>query len=761
MGRGWEGEGVDAVSDVDDVTASAVFPRVRSDSSASSAAKNIPLELGLSPESPPPPRNAVNDNVSGRRDPLLNPPVIERKKKNTSELPVDEGGKPFSERFQSWLREGVWPGMGLFGESYLLFSIGTLKPIWKLLYPECFDGAICADALIHSLTYSVVIGVISGMIAIGTMANFIGRRAGSITTAAFMSLGSILMTAASFALASDPNSLFMAMSASLAIFGFGIGGEYPLSATLASERAMGAMRRRMREELEAEDRRRAEERAMDGDWVSASTPTRRGGSGWLLMGNRSNRSLTSSVAKRQGKQADEEEGEIAEKRREGRVRGRTVLLVFTMQGMGIFINSLTITFLLLITNQLGRTSNGAQRHLASTSASGIAGTYDLNLLLLIWRIVYCIGAIILSFVLIYRFLHLQESNVWADDRARRQRIMRERGHRQKTVTTGGATSAAAGSFVPPKLPPQQPASNSVTAAQLAAPVKNESSVSSDEQKTYPLNTVSTLSSLSVPSEIEQLSPIRNVPSTTSEQDISSSSFRLLLRNFGWRLVGTSMTWLLWDVAFYGNKLFQSSFLVALTGENTTLFELSGAATLNSLVALLGYFAAAFIVDSPFVGRLRLQQYGFLITGSFFVSCGFLKDRLSSTTLILMYFGSSFFGQCGPNTTTFLIPAEIFPTEMRTMCHGISAASGKVGALIAAILFNYSDEVQLFLISGYASFAACILTFITIPETTTLDLYEIDRKWRMILDGRKAEYEGLANSPEHLSYYERVKAGVYY
>lgn len=60
----------------------------------------------------------------------------------------------------------------------------------------------------------------------------------------------------------------------------------------------------------------------------------------------------------------------------------------------------------------------------------------------------------------------------------------------------------------------------------------------------------------------------------------SGTTRLLLQQYGMRLFGTSMTWLLWDVAFYGNKLFQASFILALTGEDTTLFELSAGELLN-------------------------------------------------------------------------------------------------------------------------------------------------------------------------------------
>lgn len=117
-----------------------------------------------------------------------------------------------------------------------------------------------------------------------------------------------------------------------------------------------------------------------------------------------------------------------------------------------------------------------------------------------------------------------------------------------------------------------------------------------------------------------------------------------------------MAWLLWDVSFYGNKLFQSTFLLAITGEQTTLLELSGAAALNAFVALLGYIGAAFFLDHPKAGRLRLQQYGLLAIGILFVGCGCLYDKIPSGWLVLMYFASSFIGQLGPNATTFLIPA---------------------------------------------------------------------------------------------------------
>lgn len=41
---------------------------------------------------------------------------------------------------------------------------------------------------------------------------------------------------------------------------------------------------------------------------------------------------------------------------------------------------------------------------------------------------------------------------------------------------------------------------------------------------------------------------------------------------------------------------------------------------------------------------------------------------------------------GPNLTTYILPAEIFPTCVRASCHGISAASGKLGAFLGTAAF---------------------------------------------------------------------------
>mmetsp|Transcript_4759 Transcript_4759/g.9626 ORF Transcript_4759/g.9626 Transcript_4759/m.9626 type:complete len:135 (+) Transcript_4759:1020-1424(+) len=80
--------------------------------------------------------------------------------------------------------------------------------------------------------------------------------------------------------------------------------------------------------------------------------------------------------------------------------------------------------------------------------------------------------------------------------------------------------------------------------------------------------------------------------------------------------------------------------------------------------------------------------------------------------------SFFFTNFGPNATTFLIPSEIFPTKLRSTCHGISAATGKVGAFVGGIalrpVVNAFGVRVAFLICALTAALGSIWTLIFIP-----------------------------------------------
>jgi len=508
------------------------------------------------------------------------------------------------------------------------------------------------------------------------------------------------------------------------IFGIGVGGEYPLSASSASERAM--------EDLQQHQSTTA---ALDDVQEQQQQQQQQQG------GATTNYTDMANLPKQKAHKKSHSQTSIPDGQR---YRGRKIQLVFSMQGMGIFCNAVTMTILVVITGQ-GEIVNDDNEPEYSNAA-----------LLRIWRITYALGASVLTYVLISRYQYLQESQVWNDDKLKRDQLER---HELLQAVASNKRQKENFELEPSRIEYTVSDVSSLSAPSVSVDYHAQaiitSGLSSNPSHTPTSQATMDTEKAAMAAHQHQQQLLQHAPSTDPEDDLKASSTRLFLQNYGLRLVGASLSWLLWDVAFYGNKLFQSTFLLTLTGESTTLLEFSLAASLNAFVALLGYFGAAFLVDV--VGRRNLQQIGFLITGGLFVSCGFLYFQLSSGVLVMLYLGSSFFGQLGPNATTFLIPAEIFPTEMRTMAHGICAASGKAGALMAAIIFGSLDNnLDLFLLSGYASFAACLITFGTIPETLGLDLLEVDKKWRMILEGKKGEYQGDANHPKFLSHYERAR-----
>lgn len=74
--------------------------------------------------------------------------------------------------------------------------------------------------------------------------------------------------------------------------------------------------------------------------------------------------------------------------------------------------------------------------------------------------------------------------------------------------------------------------------------------------------------------------------------------------------------------------------------------------------------------------------GFVALTILFTIMGLFSSHLGKYPFITLYTLANLFNNFGPNATTFIIPGEVFPTRYRSTCHGISAASGKLGAIIS-------------------------------------------------------------------------------
>ncbi|ORY62315.1 major facilitator superfamily domain-containing protein [Pseudomassariella vexata] len=236
------------------------------------------------------------------------------------------------------------------------------------------------------------------------------------------------------------------------------------------------------------------------------------------------------------------------------------------------------------------------------------------------------------------------------------------------------------------------------------------------------------------------------------------SLKMTVTNFGGRLVATAGGWFCNDVFFYGNKLFQSQFINVLSDNPSSIMTTWTWNLVNVAVSLVGYYAASMLIDNKMYGRKMMQQVGFFMCFLMFVIPAFNYEFYVSPAGVhafqAMYFLSSFFNQFGPNSVTFLVAGEVFPTQIRASAHGFSACMGKAGALLASVLYNYIDTQTKFYVVPWFGLAGMLMTYLWLPDTTGLDLKEQERRWQYILQGREQDYHGVAIHPKHLSVWER-------
>lgn len=478
-------------------------------------------------------------------------------------------------RFFKWWGSWAVPGMGMFSEAYILFAIGNIAPLLAINYPNCYGTAEpsdCNQTAADNDSNIEICGVIGGMLTLGYMADWMGRKWGSRATMAIMLVGGILLSSA----AGSASAFLTVFLTGLFIFGFGVGGEYPMASSSAAERAEGDPELRKR-------------------------------------------------------------------------RGEVVVLTFTQQGWGNLANTLVIIILMAI---LGATGT----EISSKDAG------------LTWRLQFIIGTVIVAIVSVYRFIYLEESKVWEAER--------------KTA---------------------------------------------DHEL-----------------EVE------------GEAGHKSKLYSVIFKRYWSRLLITCGAWVLNDLAFYGNKLFQSTFIEVIS-PGASLFVRYQWTLLNAGVSLAGYFTAAYFIDKPYYGRKRMMAVGFTMMFILFLACGLGYESLVSNYIQVfqfLYFFSSFWNQFGPNCVTWLVAGEVFPTDVRAFFHGISAAFGKAGALMATQIFSRISTRNTFYVSAAAGAAGAFLTLIFLPDTTGLDLVELDRFNMYLLAGQAHNYHGEAVNPKFLSWFER-------
>ena len=228
---------------------------------------------------------------------------------------------------------------------------------------------------------------------------------------------------------------------------------------------------------------------------------------------------------------------------------------------------------------------------------------------------------------------------------------------------------------------------------------------------------------------------------------SPQSYPLLSKQFlhrhGRDLFSCSFTWFLLDIVFYSSNLFQSNIYnhhLPVKEQLNAYQDAFQVAKFQAIIAacstIPGYWFTVYFIDK--IGRVKIQMIGFFFMALVYLALGipYYKywDKEPKTGFLVLYALTFFFANFGPNTTTFIVPAELFPARFRSTCHGISGATGKVGAIIGSVGFlwaSHDGEGKVYPEAIGMTFSLIMLAIVCLLGMVVTFLFTRETMWRSL------------------------------
>ncbi|KAK6199462.1 permease, partial [Scheffersomyces amazonensis] len=215
-------------------------------------------------------------------------------------------------------------------------------------------------------------------------------------------------------------------------------------------------------------------------------------------------------------------------------------------------------------------------------------------------------------------------------------------------------------------------------------------------------------------------------------------YHLAIRYYWKRIIGTTLSWFLYDFVTFPNGIFSAGIIsnVIPKSEASNLTLIAEWNLLIAVIALPGVFLGAYLND--IIGRKYTIMLGFSGYIIFGLIVGLAYDKIKNITalFIVLYGLMMSCGNLGPGDGMGLVSSESYATPIRGTFYGLSAAIGKVGAVVGTKTFtpiqtNLGDRWT-FIIAAICGLAGVLVTFFFIPHLNDDDLMEEDVKFKNYL-----------------------------
>ncbi|RMZ73914.1 phosphate transporter [Pyrenophora seminiperda CCB06] len=314
----------------------------------------------------------------------------------------------------------------------------------------------------------------------------------------------------------------------------------------------------------------------------------------------------------------------------------------------------------------------------------------------LWRLVVGIGIVPAVIALAFRFTIPESPRYKLDVLQNTKSTLEDTAHYFGAPELDPEHGEAQMQQISPHAATQRPSSRRSSSVSEIAP---DEVIDDDSESEHRISDVGLPRNVARPVQLPPGDP-ESVPPLASWADAKNH----FITEKNWQyLLGTSLAWLFLDFAFYGLGL-SSPQIVSHIWQGDVQDPPSVYQTLSdnskhtlvmvSIGTVIGGLLMVKIVK--YVSPKVIQFWGFLVLFVLFIVTGSAWTSLlesSRSGLIVLYALSHIAFNLGPNVTTFIIPAEIFPTRYRCTCHGIAAASGKLASWVVQIFLAYAFQTD--------------------------------------------------------------------